>query len=310
MGHEGVGVVESVGEGVTDFMVGDMVIPTFVGECKQCVNCKSGKTNICEIYPMPLHGLMPDLTSRMSCKGQKLYNLLTCSTFSQYTVISTNFVVKIDPSLPLSHASIISCSYSTGYGAPWKVAEVRKGSTVAVFGLGAVGLGAVSGAQAMGASKIICVDLNVKKKEKGKIFGMTDFINPREYDKPVSEVIKEMTGGHGVDYSFECTGVPAVLNDAIDSTKKGLGVTVLIGAGNQTIAPVNLISIVTGGTLKGCLFGGIRPHSDLPVITGKCANKELPLDELVTHEIKFEETNRAFELMKQSDCLKVIIQMT
>ncbi|XP_077234305.1 8-hydroxygeraniol oxidoreductase-like [Tasmannia lanceolata] len=309
LGHEGVGVVESVGKGVTDFKEGDMVIPTYVGECKECDNCKSRKTNICEKHPITLHGLMPDGTSRMSCKGQKLYHLFTCSTFSQYNVINTNYVVKIDPSLPLPHASLLSCGYTTGYGAAWKVAEVGKGSTVAVFGLGGVGLGVVNGAQSMGATKIICVDLNGKKKEKAKIFGMTEFVNPREYEKPVSEVIKEMTGGKGVDYSFECTGVPGVLNEALESTRKGLGVTVLIGAGEQMTLPVNLLSLLNGATLKGCFFGGIQPHSDLPVIIGKCVTKELQLDALVTHEIKFEEMNRAFELLKQPDCLKVIIHM-
>ncbi|XP_058085315.1 8-hydroxygeraniol oxidoreductase-like [Magnolia sinica] len=309
LGHEGVGVVESVGEGVTEFKEGEMVIPAYIGECKECNNCRSERTNLCEKYPITLDGLMPDGRTRMSVKGQKLYHMFSCSTWSEYTVMNANYVVKIDPRVPLHHASLISCGFTTGFGGAWREARVQKGSSVAVFGLGAVGMGVVDAARTFGATKIIGVDLNERKREKGKVFGMTDFINPVEVDKSVSEAIKEMTGGAGVDYSFECTGVSPLINEALNSTATGRGVAIVIGAATEMTVPVNFLSLVTGRTLKGSIFGGIRPCSDLPHIIQKCVNKEIQLDELVTHEVRLDDINRAFELLKQPDCLKIIIQM-
>lgn len=220
LGHEGVGVVESIGEGVRDLKEGDLVIPAYLGECQECENCISGKTNLCLKYPLILNGLMPDGTSRISINGQKLYHLFTCSTWSEYMVIDTNYVVKIDPSIDLPHASFLSCGFSTGFGSAWREANVEKGSSVAVIGLGAVGLGAIEGARMQGAAKIIGIDKNEKKREKGQAFGMTDFINPEEYfNKPISELIKDITGGLGVDYCFECTGVGPLINEALLATK-------------------------------------------------------------------------------------------
>ncbi|KAL9377253.1 hypothetical protein Peur_031373 [Populus x canadensis] len=206
LGHEGVGYVS-------------LDDPTF-GECQECENCSSGKTNLCLKYPFILNGLMPDGTSRISINGQKLYHLFTCSTLSEYMVIDTNYVVKIDPSIDLPHASFLSCGFSTGFGSAWREANVEKGSSVAVIGLGAVGLGAIEGARMQGAAKIIGIDKNEKKREKGQAFGMTDFINPEEYfNKPISELIKDITGGLGVDYCFECTGVGPLINEALLATK-------------------------------------------------------------------------------------------
>eukprot|EP00262_Sarcandra_glabra_P013782 TRINITY_DN3889_c0_g1_i1.p1 TRINITY_DN3889_c0_g1~~TRINITY_DN3889_c0_g1_i1.p1 ORF type:complete len:377 (-),score=34.35 TRINITY_DN3889_c0_g1_i1:174-1304(-) len=309
MGHEGVGVVESLGEGVTEVKEGDIVIPTYIGECKACDNCKSGKTNLCPKYPIPLNGLMPDGTSRMSFKGQMLYHSFSCSTWAQYTVVNVNYVFKVDARVPLAHASILSCGYTTGFGAAWKEAKVEKGSTVAVFGLGGVGLGVIEGARTMGASKIIGVDINEKKREKGKVFGMTDFINPRETDKPISEVIREVTGGLGVDYSFECSGVSSLLNEALDATILGRGVTIMIGAVEAMTVPISVIALMGCRTLKGSLFGGIKPPSDLPIIVDKCIQKELEIEALVTHEVQFDNINHAIELSKQPDCVKVIIHL-
>ncbi|GFS45781.1 GroES-like zinc-binding dehydrogenase family protein [Actinidia rufa] len=256
-------MVESVGEGVTELKAGDVVMPTYVGECGKCDNCRSGKTNLCHTYPLPFSGLMPDGTSRMSINAdgegggerKDIYHLFTCATWSEYMVIDVNYVVKLDPRIPLQHASFLSCGYSTGFGSTWKEASVHEGSTVAVLGLGAVGLGAIEGARTQGAAQIIGVDINVKKCEKGKVFGMTDFINPKDTNKPISELVKERTGGLGADYCFECTGIPAFLNEAIESTKM-----------------------------------------------------ELHLDELWTHEVCLDEINKAFEVMKQADCLKVVIK--
>ncbi|XP_043724953.1 CYP enzymes assisting alcohol dehydrogenase-like isoform X2 [Telopea speciosissima] len=309
LGHEGVGIVESIGEGVTKVKEGDLVIPTFIGECQECRNCLSGKTNICQNYPTHRHGLMPDQSSRMYVRGQRLFHIFTCSTWSEYTVVNVNYVTKIDPRVPLPHASLISCGFSTGFGATWKEAKIEKGSTVAVFGLGGVGLGVIVGARMRGASKIIGVDLNESKKEKGKVFGMTDFIKPGRSHQSISQEIKEMTRGVGVDYSFECTGVAPLINEALESTAAGRGVTISFGVGEKGIAPISLNALISGRTLKGSVFGGIKPQTDFPTIIEKCINKELQLDALVSHEVQLEDINQAFELLKQPDCLKVVIQV-
>ncbi|KAJ4951572.1 hypothetical protein NE237_028404 [Protea cynaroides] len=310
LGHEGVGIVESMGEGVTKLKEGDLVIPTFIGECQECTNCLSGMTNICENYPVNRNGLMPDQSSRMYVRGQRLYHVFTCSTWSEYTVMNVNYVTKMDPRVPLPHASLISCGFSTGFGATWKEANIEKGSTVAVFGLGGVGLGVIGGARMRGASKIIGVDLAENKEEKGKFFGMTDFIKPGGSRKSISQEIKEMTRGMGVDYSFECTGVEPLINEALQSTVVGRGVTIAFGLGDKGTAPISLIALISGRTLKGSTFGGIKPQTDLPTIIEKCINKELQLDALVSHEVQLEDINQAFELLKQPDSLKVIIQIT
>lgn len=309
LGHEGVGMVENAGKNVQNLKEGDIVIPTYLGECKACENCKSGKTNLCETYPMSLSGIMPDGTSRMSVRGEKLYHSFTCSTWSEYTVVNANYIVKIDPRIALSHASCISCGYTTGFGATWKDTKVENGSSVAVLGLGAVGLGVVEGARAQGAAKIIGIDKNEKRSAKATVFGVTDFINPTKYDKPISELIKDLTEGKGVDYAFECAGATGLLNEALESTKLGKGVAVAIGAENQHIVEINFLSLVTGRTLKGSIFGGIKPQSDLPLIVEKCIKKELQVEELLTHEITLEDLSKVFELVKQQDCLKVLIKI-
>ncbi|XP_060185634.1 8-hydroxygeraniol oxidoreductase-like [Lycium barbarum] len=311
LGHEGVGMIESVGENVTNVKEGDIVMPLYLGECKECPNCKSGRTNLCHKYPMDLSGLMLDGTSRMSINGgqQLIYHSLSCSTWSEYTVINANYAVKVDPQkIPLPHASLLCCGFTTGYGAAWREVHVGKGSTVAVLGLGAVGLGVVDGARSQGAVKIIGVDINELRRGKGEAFGMTDFINPKDCKTSISDMIKDVTGGLGVDYVFECTGIPSMLNEAIEASKLGMGTIVLIGAGNGISREFNLIPLLCGRTMKGSIYGGIRVHSDLPTILHRCANKEIQLDELITHQISFTEINQSFELLKDPHCVKVLIK--
>lgn len=310
LGHEGVGVVESVGEGVTVVSEGDLVIPMYLGECRECENCMSGKTNMCYKYPLPFTGVLQDGTSRMSIRGQKIYHVFSCSTWSEYTVVDANYVVKIDSRIHLPHASLISCGFTTGFGAAWKEAKVERGSSVAVFGLGAVGLGVIEGARMQGASRIIGVDKNELKRDKGQVMGMTDFINPDDHDQEsISEVIKKLTGGIGVDYAFECTGVIPLVNEAFEATKMGIGSLIVIGAGTHLSVPVNMIPLVLGRNIKGTTFGGIKVHSDFPIIVDKCVTKEIVLDDLVTHEVPLEDINKALALMKQPDCVKVVIKI-
>ncbi|KAL1324640.1 hypothetical protein HN51_034808 [Arachis hypogaea] len=309
LGHEGVGVVESVGDEVKSLKGGDMVIPIFVGECKECENCISGKSNLCMTYPLSLTGLMPDNTSRMSCRGQRLYHPSSCATWSEYTVIDVNYLVKVDPSINPAHASFISCGFSTGYGAAWKEAKVESGSSVAVFGLGAVGLGAISAAKMLGATKIIGIDINDMKREKGEAFGMTHFINSSNSDKSPSELVKELSDGLGVDFSFECTGVGPLLTESLEATKVGSGKTITLGVGTEPFVSFGLFSILFGRTLKGSIFGGLKSISDLPIIADKCIKQEFPLQELFTHEVQLTDIEQAFELLKQPTCVKVVIKI-
>ncbi|XP_015952864.3 8-hydroxygeraniol oxidoreductase [Arachis duranensis] len=310
VGHEGVGVVESVGEEVKNLKEGDMVIPTFIGECKQCEICISGKSNLCMTNPLMLNGLMRDNTSRLSCKGKRLHHIFSCATWSEYMVVDANYALKVDPSIDLAHASFISCGFSTGYGAAWKEAKVESGSSVAVFGLGAVGLGAISGAKMMGATKIIGIDKNDMKREKGETFGMTRFINPSDSDMPASELVKELSDGRmGVDYSFECTGISHLIIESLQATKVGTGKTIVIGAPTEPIEPFGFASILKGKTLKGSIFGGLKANSDLSIIADKCHKREFPLEELYTHEVQLADINQAFELLKQPNCVKVVIKI-
>lgn len=328
LGHEGVGVIESVGEDVNaeDFKQGDVVIPTFVSECQECENCLSGKSNLCLKYPLTFNGLMLDGTSRMSTvKGQKmLYHLFSCSTWSEYMVANVNYLVKLhnwDAAAaaipPLSHASFLSCGFSTGFGVPWKEAKIERGSTVAVIGLGAVGLGAVEGARMQGAARIIGIDNNDMKREKGIAFGMTDFINPddhhsvhnRDHNKSVSQLIKDSTDGMGVDYCFECTGVAHFINESLEATKMGKGTAVVIGSSGSTSVQIDSLSLLSGRTLKGSMFGGLKAKTDLPILINKCMNKEIQLDELFTHEVPLVDINQALALVKQPDCVKVLIKI-
>ncbi|XVF06835.1 hypothetical protein REPUB_Repub06bG0085200 [Reevesia pubescens] len=309
LGHEGVGVVESIGEEVKEVEEGDLVIPAYVAECKTCENCMSEKTNLCLKYPLSYNGLMLDGTSRMSIGGQAAYHSFSCSTWCEYMVINVNFLLKIHPTTPLPDASFLSCGFSTGYGAAWKEARVEKGSTVAVFGLGAVGLGAIKGAKSQGASKVIGIDKNPRKEAKGRAFGMTDFINPNESDKSIAELVKDLTGGMGVDYSFECTGVPPLINQAIEASKLGVGKIIQIGAGDHLSVNINFVGLILGRTLKGSIFGGLKAKSDLPIIYEQCRNGEIHLDELLTHGIQLEDVTKVFELLKQPDCVKILIKI-
>ncbi|KAE8653858.1 Alcohol dehydrogenase 1 [Hibiscus syriacus] len=261
LGHEASGIVESVGEGVTDVKPGDHVLPIFTGECKECRHCLSeenGKT-------------------RFSINGKPIYHFVGTSTFSQYTVVHVGQVCKINPTAPLDKVCPISCGICTGFGATVNVAKPKKGQTVAVFGLGAVGLAAAEGARICGASRIIAVDLNPRRFEEAKKFGITEFVNPKDYDKPVQEVIVEMTGG-GVDRSVECTGSVDAMISAFECVH-GWGVCVLVGVPKKDDAfkthPMNLLS---ERTLKGAFYGNYKPRTDIPMV-----ELGLDMDKFITH---------------------------
>ncbi|KAI3842399.1 hypothetical protein MKW92_047558 [Papaver armeniacum] len=311
-GHEAVGVVESVGENVTEVKEGEVVVPVFFANCEDCRDCKSKKSNVCTAFGFqPAQGMPRDGTSRFTdSSGETVHNFFRVSSFSEFTVVDIAQVAKISPEIPIDKACLLSCGVSTGVGAAWKVADVEAGSTVAIFGLGAVGLAVAEGARIRGASKIIGVDLNPEKFEIGKKFGVTDFINPMDYgEKRVSEVIKEMTDG-GADYCFECIGLASVMNDAITSCRAGWGQTIILGV-EMHGAPlsINTYDLLRGKRIEGSFFGGIKAKTDIPLLVQSYLNKELHLDGFITHEIGFEEINTAFDLLIQGKSLRCIIWM-
>ncbi|KAK8347778.1 hypothetical protein V6Z12_A06G039400 [Gossypium hirsutum] len=289
-GREAVGVVESVEEHVEEFQEGDMVVPVFRPNCRECRDCKSQKGNGCSIFGGELVPAMPrDKTSRFKgMNGETLYHFLSVSSFSEYTVVDVVNVVKISPEFPVDKACLLSCGISTGIGAAWKVADIEEGSTVAIFGLGTVGLAVAEGARLRGASKIIGVDLNQEKIEIGKQFGVTEFINPTTCgEKKISEVIKEKTDG-GADYCFECIGLASLMEDAFNSSRVNWGKTVILGLEmHRTPLPVNTSLLLRGRSVTGCLFGGLKPKSDIPFLAQKYLHKELNLDGFITHEVGF-----------------------
>jgi len=311
-GHEAFGVVESVGEHAEEFAAGDAVVPTFLGQCSECVDCRSPRSNMCSRYRFAVRPGMPrDGTTRFSdAQGRPLHHFLGVSSFSEYTVVDVNHVVKVNPAMPPSLACLLSCGASTGLGAAWKLAKVEPGSSVAIFGLGAVGLAVAEGARICGASKIIGVDINPDKHELGKKFGVTHFINPKELgEKPVSQVIVEMTDG-GADYCFECIGLAALMNDAFLSSREGWGKTIILGV-EMHGAPLSISSlqILHGKSVIGSMFGGVKPKQDIPIFADKYLNKELELDKFITHEVGLKDINEAFDLLIQGKSVRCTIWM-
>uniref|UniRef100_A0A453IZ01 Alcohol dehydrogenase-like C-terminal domain-containing protein n=1 Tax=Aegilops tauschii subsp. strangulata TaxID=200361 RepID=A0A453IZ01_AEGTS len=257
-------------------------------------------------------GMRRDGTTRFrDSQGEPLHDFLAVSSFSQYTVVDVNQVVKVDPAVPPKLACLLGCGAGTGVGAAWRLAKVQPGSSVVIFGLGAVGLSVAQGAKMCGAAKIIGVDLNPDKEELGKKFGVTDFVNPSKLgESPLSQqVIIEMTGG-GADYCFECIGVASVMTEAFRSAKQGNGKTVILGL-EKDGKPISLPSIefLFGKCVMGSLFGGIKPKTDIPILAKKCMSKELELEKLITHEVGLQEINTAFDLLLQGKSLRCIIWM-
>ncbi|KAE9591991.1 hypothetical protein Lal_00038404 [Lupinus albus] len=313
-GHEASGIVESVGEGVKDIKEGDIVVPIFNGECGNCSCCKSDKTNMCESFGVnPMKKVMNnDGTSRFSTiDGKPIYHFLNTSTFVEYTVVDSACVAKLHHDLThsLKKLTLISCGVSTGVGAAWNTANVHSGSSVAVFGLGAVGLAVAEGARARGASKIIGVDINPEKFIKAQEMGITDFINPRDEEKPVHERIKEITEG-GVDYSFECAGNLDVLREAFLSAHEGWGLTVLLGIhSSPNLLPIHPMELFDGRRIIGSVFGGFKGKSQLPHFARECIHGVVRLDNFITHELPFEEINKAFDLLSKGKSLRCIMNM-
>ncbi|KAB1220918.1 alcohol dehydrogenase, partial [Morella rubra] len=310
-GHEAGGIVESVGPGVTDVKPGDKVLPIFTGECKECAHCKSEESNLCELLRINTdRGVMiGDGKSRFSIKGKPIYNFLGTSTFSEYTVVHVGCVAKINPKAPLDKVCVLSCGFSTGFGAAVNVAKPKKGSTVAVFGLGAVGLAAAEGARTSGASRIIGVDINPDRFAASKKFGVTEFVNPKDHKKPVQEVIVEMTNG-GVDRSLECTGSVDAMISAFECVRDGWGVATIVGVPHKdAIFKTNPLNFLLEKTVKGTFFGNFKPRSDIPAVVEKYMNKELEVEKFITHQVEFSDINKAFDYMLKGESLRCVIRI-
>ena len=308
LGHEGGGIVEEVGAGVTSVKAGDHVIPLYTPECGQCSFCTSGKTNLCQAIRLTQgQGLMPDGSSRFSLNGETLYHYMGTSTFSEYSVMPEISVAKINQQAPLDKVCLLGCGITTGIGAVLNTAKVEAGATVAVFGLGGIGLSVVQGAVMAGASRILAVDLNEDKFEMARMLGATDFVNPSKFDQPIQEVIVDLTDG-GVDYSFECIGNTQVMRAALECCHKGWGESVIIGvAGAGQEISTRPFQLVTGRVWRGTAFGGVRGRSELPGYVDNYMSGKINIDDMVTHTMGLEDINRAFDLMHDGESIRSVV---
>lgn len=308
LGHEGGGVVEAVGAGVTSVKPGDHVIPLYTPECGQCRFCTSGKTNLCQAIRLTQgKGLMPDGTSRFSYQGKMIHHYMGTSTFARHTVLPEIAVAKINPAAPLDKACLLGCGITTGIGAVLNTAKVEPGSTVAVFGLGGIGLSVIQGAVMAKASRIIAVDVNPDKFDFARQLGATDCINPKDYSNPIQEVLVELTDG-GVDYSFECIGNVQVMRAALECCHKGWGESVIIGvAGAGQEISTRPFQLVTGRVWRGSAFGGVKGRSQLPEYVERYLAGEIKVDEMITYTMPLAEINRAFDLMHAGKAIRSVV---
>ena len=308
LGHEGGAVVEDVGPGVTTVKPGDHVIPLYIADCGECKLCKSGKTNLC-MAPRATQpkGLMLDGTSRFSKDGKVIHHYMGTSTFSEYGVVNEISVAKVNPEAPLDKVCLLGCGITTGIGAVRNTAKVPEGATVAVFGLGAIGLSVVQGAKLANAGRIIGIDINPGKFEFAEQLGATDCVNPKDYDQPIQEVIVDMTDG-GADYSFECIGNVETMKSALECCHIGWGESTIIGvAGAGEEIHTRPFQLVTGRVWRGTAFGGVKGRSELPGYVDSYMSGDINIDDFVTHEMKLDEINKAFDLMHEGKSIRSVI---
>ncbi len=309
LGHEGGGVVVEVGAGVTSVKPGDHVIPLYTAECRECRFCLSGKTNLCQaVRATQGRGLMPDGTTRFSYNGAPIHHYMGCSTFSEYTVVPEISLAVIDRNAPLEKVCLLGCGVTTGIGAVHNTAGVEEGDSVAVFGLGGIGLAVIQGAVQAKAGRILAVDTNPAKFELARAMGATDCIDPRADPRPVQEVIVEMTDG-GVDYSFECIGNVGVMRAALECCHKGWGESIIIGvAGAGQEISTRPFQLVTGRVWRGSAFGGVKGRTQLPGMVEQAMRGEIDLDPFITHELPLERINEAFDLMHSGESIRTVIR--
>lgn len=308
LGHEGGAVVEEIGAGVSSLTVGDKVIPLYTPECGECNFCTSGKTNLCQAIRVTQgQGLMPDGSSRFSQGGKQIFHYMGTSTFSEYTVLPEIAVARISDDAPLEKVCLLGCGITTGIGAVLNTAQVEAGATVAVFGLGGVGLSAIQGAMMAKAGRIIAVDINADKFELARQMGATDCVNPNDHSIPIQEVLVELTHG-GVDYSFECVGNTHLMRAALECCHKGWGESIIVGvAGAGQEINTRPFQLVTGRVWRGTAFGGCKGRSQLPGMVEQYMQGDIKVDEFITHTMGLEDINKAFDLMHAGKSIRSVI---
>ena len=310
LGHEGAGVVVDIGPGVTSLKKGDHVIPLYTAECRECEYCLNPKTNLCQaVRATQGQGLMPDGTSRFSYEGKPIMHYMGCSTFANFTVIPEISLAKVRKDASFASICYIGCGVTTGIGAVINTAKAEYGCNAVVFGLGGIGLNVLQGLRMIGANKIIGVDMNDDKKQWGEKFGMNGFLNPTgmSHDEQV-EALVEMTGG-GADYSFECIGNVNVMRTALECTHKGWGESIIIGvAGAGQEISTRPFQLVTGRSWRGTAFGGARGRTDVPKIVDMYMEGKIEIDPMITHKLKLEDINKAFDLMHSGDSIRSVVE--
>jgi S-(hydroxymethyl)glutathione dehydrogenase / alcohol dehydrogenase len=307
LGHEGAGVVERVGAGVTSVAPGDHVVTLFSPQCRECVHCRSTRTNLClAIREQQGKGQLPDGTVRLSRGGEPIRHFMGTSTFAEYTVMPEIALAKVNPEAPLEGAALFACGLSTGLGAAIKTAAVEPGSTCVVFGAGMVGLGAVAGCRLQGAERIICVDLSEDRLELAKGQGATETMlgGPDTVER-----IVETTGGFGADYTFEATGNVGVMRQAVESARMGWGLCTVAGvAGKGETLDIVPRYLITGRRVAGSSFGGVKGRDEVPQLVERWLAGELDVAPFLSHTLTLDEVNRGFELMEAQDGIRSIIR--
>jgi S-(hydroxymethyl)glutathione dehydrogenase/alcohol dehydrogenase len=299
-------VVEAVGEGVGDVAAGDHVVTLFSPQCRECVHCRSPRTNLClAIREQQNRGYLPDGTARLSRDGEPIRHFMGTSTFAEYTVMPQIALAKISPEAPLDRACLFACGLSTGLGAAMFTAQVQPGSTCVVFGAGMVGLGAVAGCRLQGAERIVCVDLSEDRLALATGQGATDTWIAG--DDTVARILEE-TGGFGADYTFEATGLVSVMRQAVEAARMGWGLCTIAGvAGKGETLDVIPRLLITGRRIAGSSFGGVKGRDQVPELVDRYLAGDIDVDPFLSHRIALDEVNRAFELMEAQDGIRSVI---
>jgi S-(hydroxymethyl)glutathione dehydrogenase/alcohol dehydrogenase len=306
LGHEGAGVVEALGEGVTLLAEGDHVVTLFSPQCGECVHCRDPRTNLClAIREQQNKGYLPDGTTRLRRDGEEIRHFMGTSTFAEYTVMPEIALAKIDPEAPLDRACLFACGLSTGLGAAMNTAKVEAGSTCVVFGAGMVGLGAVAGCRLQGAERIICIDLSEDRLELARGQGATETMLGGE---GVVEKIVEETDGFGADYTFEATGNVGVMRQAVESARMGWGLCTVAGvAGKGETLDIVPRLLITGRRVAGSSFGGVKGREGVPKLVDLYMQGQIDVDPFISHKLTLDEVNRGFELMEAQDGIRSVI---
>ncbi|KAL3119574.1 hypothetical protein niasHT_010160 [Heterodera trifolii] len=310
VGHEGAGVVESVGPGVESVRPGDHVIPVLLCQCRSCDICADPRANLCRkfLYNSDKQQVLYDGTTRFSCRGEQIYHFSGCSTFSEFTVCPEIAVAKIDPTVPLDKAALLGCGIATGYGSPVKGCPINEGSTVGVWGMGAVGLAVVMGARDKGAKRIVAIDVNPDRLKLAKMFGATDFVNPKELEEPLQQFLSKKFDG-GLDYAFEATGKPEAITQAFESTKKCFGKTCILGVSGKDVSLSNGL-LLQGRTVMGTFIGGLKTRDDIPILAEKYKDGKIQLDEFISWRCSLGQINEAWDKLQRGEGIRSMIAVS